>query len=475
MPDPIIADSDKPEQFIHSFDNGLTLLAERIPAVRSAAMTLLVPTGAAFDPVGQSGNATVLSDWILRGAGSRDSRALTSFLDGLGVQRSAQAETVFLRFSASMLGKNLLAVLPVYADIVRQPILADDGFAPSVDLAKQQLDAIEDEPSHKLSLLLRERHLPFPYGRPSVGRREDLEALTAEQLRTHFRSCVTPQSAILAIAGMFNWKDVVAAVESAFGTWTAGEPAPFVEQPAPRGNFHLPQKTNQSQIGLAWDAIPDAHPDSILLQTAMNVLSGGMGARLFTEIREKQGLCYSVQAGYASLKKLGAVMGYAGTAPDRAQRTLDSFIVEIHRLRKGVSAEELDRAKIGMKSRVIMQGESSGARAAALAYDFYHRGRTRTLEELGELIDAVSLPRVNDFLAANPVKDLTLVTIGPDPLSPGQPAAKIPPKRRSAKAAKKAKTAKSKPSKKSLPRKTKTKALRKSTTRKKTTKRRTRK
>jgi predicted Zn-dependent peptidase len=438
VPDHLVADSEKPEQFTHSLSNGLTLLAERIPAVRSAALTFLVPTGAAFDPVGQSGNATVLSEWMLRGAATRDSRALTSYLDGLGVQRSAQAETIFVRFSASMLGKNLLAVLPIYADIVQKPLLPDDGFAPSVDLAQQQLDAIEDEPAHKLSLLLRERHLPFPYGRPSVGRREDLEHLTPELLRTHYRSCVTPHGAILAVAGMFHWHDLVTAVESAFGPWTASTPVPLIEQPAPRGLFHLAQKTNQSQIGLAWNAVPDAHPDSLLLQTAMNVLSGGMGARLFTEIREKQGLCYSVQASYASLKSLGTVIGYAGTSPDRAQRTLDSFIAEIHRLRNGVTAEELDRATIGMKSRVIMQGESSGARAAAIAYDYYHRGRTRTLDELRTLIEGVTLDRVNSFLAANPVTDLTIVTIGPDPLAPGKKGAKTPTRRTTAKARKRA-------------------------------------
>src|SRR6185503_11085303 len=151
----------------------------------------------------------------------------------------------------------------------------------------------------------------------------------------------------------------------------------------------LKQETNQSQIGLAWDAIPDAHPDSILLQTAMNVLSGGMGARLFTEIREKQGLCYSVHAGYASLKTQGAIFGYSGTSPDRAQKTLDSFIIELHRLEKGITQDELDRAKIGMKSRVIMQGECAGTCAARLAHDFYHRGRTRTLDELRALIEAV--------------------------------------------------------------------------------------
>ncbi|HVT82357.1 MAG TPA: pitrilysin family protein [Phycisphaerae bacterium] len=407
---------DKPQQYLHSLANGLTLVAEFIPAVRSAAVTILVPAGASSDPLDQAGNATVLADWLLRGAGGRDNRALTACLDDLGVQRSLNAETVFLRLSGAMLGKNLLAVLPVFADILQRPMLPDDGFEPAIDLSLQQLDAIEDEPSHKLSLLLRERHYPFPFGRPSVGKREDLEALTPERLRDDCKQRLTPQGAILAVAGQFDWTALVAAVEKDFGGWKPLTPTALEILPGPRGNVHVTQETNQSQIGLAWDAVPDSHPDSILLQAAMNVLSGGMGARLFTEIREKQGLCYSVHAGYASLKKQGAIFGYSGTAPDRAQQTLDSFIHELHRFEAGVTHDELDRAKIGMKSRVIMQGESSGARAGAIAYDFYHRGRTRTLDELRDLIDGVNLKRVNDFLAANPVKELTVVTIGPNAL-----------------------------------------------------------
>jgi predicted Zn-dependent peptidase len=409
--------TDKPQQHVHALKNGLTLVAEKIPAVRSVAMTFLVPAGAASDPENATGSATVLSDWILRGAGNRNSHELTNYLDGLGIQRSASADNVFLRFSASLLGKNLLAVLPVYADIVQRPHLPDDGFEPSADLALQQLDAIEDEPAHKLSLLLRQRHLPFPFGRPSCGNREDLEALTPDQLRQDAKQRISPKNTILSIAGNFNWPDLVASVEKNFAGWAPTNPPALAESPAPRGTFHLTQETNQSQIGLAYDTLPDNHPDSILIHTAISVLSGGMGARLFTEIREKQGLCYSVNAGYASLKNLGSVFGYSGTSPDRAQKTLDSFLVELKRLQEGITQDEFDRAIIGMKSRTIMQGDSSAARAGSLAYDFYHRGRTRTLEEMRDLIESVTLAKVNNFLAANPIKNITVVTLGPTPLN----------------------------------------------------------
>lgn len=151
-----VPSADKPVQYIHSLANGLTLVAEAIPAVRSAAMTLLVPAGAATDDAGKGGGASVMSDWILRGAGKRDSRELTGYLDGLGVQRSTQAETVFMRFSAAMIGKDLLSVLPVYADIVQRPMLPEDGFEPARDLALQRLIRLlrhMQVPSHRCRLL----------------------------------------------------------------------------------------------------------------------------------------------------------------------------------------------------------------------------------------------------------------------------------------------------------------------------------
>lgn len=404
-------------QYFRQLPNGLTLVGEAIPNVRSAALTLLVRAGAATDPENGSGAATVLADWLLRGAGQRDSRGLSAYLDNLGVQRSSQAETIFMRFSASMLGKNLLAVLPVYADILQRPHLTDAAFAPARDLALQQLEAIEDEPSHKLGLLLRERHYEYPLGRPSVGTRQHLEQLTPAAGRTDFAQRFTPQGAILAVAGMFDWPALAAAVEEHFGSWPGKPAATLATRPAARAALHVTQETNQVQIGLAYDAPPDESPEGILVQTAVMVLSGGMGARLFTEIREKQGLCYSVHAGYHSFQERAAVLGYSGTAPERAQRTLDSFVRELARMQQGVTDEELSRAKIGMKARVIMQGESTGARAATLAYDFYQRGRTRTLEEVRALIDGVSLEKLNVFLAAHPTEDLTVVTIGPAALT----------------------------------------------------------
>lgn len=402
-------------QYFHQLANGLTLVAEKVEAVRSAAMALLVPAGASTDPSEALGSSNILADWIMRGAGHRDNRALTDYLDSLGVQRSCSAETVFMRFSASMLSRNLPAALEVYADIVQRPQLAESGFSPARDLAMQQIDAIEDEPSQKLNLMLRARHLPDPFGRAVVGQREHLAALKPEALRQDFHRRFNPRGAILSVAGDIDFPSLRDQVEKHFSSWQAQPALLPVVHAAPRGMQHLDQQTNQVQIGLAYDTVCESDPRSLLAQMAVGVLSGGMGARLFSEIREKQGLCYAVHAGYLSLKKPGpgVVIGYAGTVPERAQKTLDSFLVELHRLQRGVTSDELERTRIGMKSRVIMQGESSASRAGAIAADYHYYGRTRTLDELRSGIEAVSLADINNFLAANPPGAITVVTIGP--------------------------------------------------------------
>jgi predicted Zn-dependent peptidase len=115
-----------------------------------------------------------------------------------------------------------------------------------------------------------------------------------------------------------------------------------------------------------------------------------MSGRLFTEVREKRGLVYNVWAGYSSLKGSGSILGYAGTSNDRAQADDRHVRRRVVPVQEGVTADELQRAKTGLKASTIMQGESSSARAGAIAHDFFMRGRIRTLDEIKNAIDAVT-------------------------------------------------------------------------------------
>ncbi len=141
-----------------------------------------------------------------------------------------------------------------------------------------------------------------------------------------------------------------------------------------------------------------------------------MSSRLFNEVREKRGLCYTVFATLHSLRDRGSVMCYAGTGAERAQETLNVILDEFHRLTEGVTESELSRLKVQIRSHLIMQQESSRSRAASIAGDWFYLGRVRPLEELNSLIQNLTVGEVNTFLRQHPAAEFDLVTLGPRPL-----------------------------------------------------------
>lgn len=405
-----------PDIHQHTFPNGLQLLAEPMPGVQSAALTFLTPAGNGLQPADQLGVSNLLAEIVGRGAGGQTSRQHSEALDQLGVHRSTSAGNRHLRIGAALVGDKLLDALPLLLDQALRPNLEQSELEPARDLCLQEIDALDDEPQERVMLDLRARHFPDPLGRPGVGVREHLQALTLEQLHAYWTQAVRPGGSILAVAGRIDWPSLVERVGELTHAWTGTADEVVATGQPTRGVNHQLDQTQQVQIALAYDALPDPDERSILQRMATAVLSSGTASRLFSEVREKRGLCYSVYASYAGMKDRGAIIGYAGTTTPRAQETLDVMTAEIHRLSEGVTAEELERARVGMKSRLVMQGESSSARASAIAADQYVHGQPRTLDQLAARVDTATLEKVNAFLKDNSPGPMTVATIGPEAL-----------------------------------------------------------
>lgn len=143
-----------------------------------------------------------------------------------------------------------------------------------------------------------------------------------------------------------------------------------------------------------------------------------MSSRLFTEVRERRGLCYAISASLSTLRDEGRVMAYAGTTSERAQETLEVTVAEILRLHEGITEEELQRCKARAKSSLIMQQESTSSRASSLARDMYLLDRVVTLDEIHRRIDSLTVEQVRQFVVDHMPKSMVLVTIGPQPLAP---------------------------------------------------------
>jgi predicted Zn-dependent peptidase len=218
------------------------------------------------------------------------------------------------------------------------------------------------------------------------------------------------------VAGNVDWPRLVDAVGALFTDWApVDRPLPQASPPAD-GSPHIPFESNQCHIGIAFPSVPYRDPHYLRAWAAVGVLSDGMSSRLFTEVREKRGLCYTVSASLQTQLDRARVLCYAGTTAERAQETLDVTYAELVRLGAGIEQAELDRLKARIKSGLIMQQESTSSRSAAIARDWYHLGRVRSLDELGREIDALTAAKINAYLAEHPPSDFTFATLGPKPL-----------------------------------------------------------
>jgi predicted Zn-dependent peptidase len=360
----------------------------------------------------------MLSEWIMRGAGQRDSRALLTALDNLGVSHGESAQTLHTSLAAATLGRNLVEALEVFADVVLRPHLDDEEIEPIRALALQNLRSLEDDPGTKVIYELRRRHFPDPWGRPSPGTPEGVASVTPDELRAFHRRSYRPNGAILGVAGAIDWPTLRDAVGRLFGGWSP-QPEPAVaERAAGPLRDHILRETQQIQIALAYPSATVASPDYYRARAAAAILGGYSSARLFTEVREKRGLCYSVYASYESQRDRAAVLCYAGTSADRAQQTLDVTLEEIARLgRSGIELEELNTMRASLKSSLIMAQESSMSRSGTLASDWFHLGRVRSLAEISAALDALTPESVSAYAATQArADDLTILTLGPNAL-----------------------------------------------------------
>jgi predicted Zn-dependent peptidase len=381
---------------------------------------MLLAAGSATDPEGQNGSAQLLNGMIYRGAGDRDAKALSDALDNLGVQRGGGVGVEYTTLSGALLADDLEAALAVYADIARRPQLPADELDAERALALQAIQSLNDNPNQKLFIELSKVYFPGPFGRSTLGEIEDLQRIDHRALQADHAARYRPNGGVLAVAGGVDPERVREVAERLFGDWQGAPPAIQTPQARTQPHYqHLQQDTNQTQIAVAYPSrsLDDEHYYHERL--ALNILSGGMASRLFTEVRTKRGLVYTVFAAPRVFKGLGLVLGYAGTQPERAQECVDVMLGELRRISEGVTQAELDRARTGLLAALVMQGESTGARAGAMASDMYLINRPRSLDEIRSAVDGITLESLNQYLGQNPPHDFAVLTLGPSPVEVG--------------------------------------------------------
>ncbi len=384
--------------------------------LESAAFALLLPAGCMRDPSEQLGRASFACEMVQRGCGDRSSRQFVEDLEMLGADCSASVSAFHTIFGGAMPADGLDETLSIYSDVVRRPLLPEDQLEDGRALCLQEIRGMEDDLPQRLMIELRQRQYPQPYGRASQGTIEGISAIGLDDIRTQTQDFYQPQGGILSVAGRFEWGQLLRTAERLFGDWEPKEDQTVAESP-PRGNYHhIQHNSTQTHIAIAFPSAAYGTGDFYQARGAVGILSDGMSSRLFTEVREKRGLCYTVSASCHSIKGQGSVICYAGTTTDRAQETLDVLVEELVRLAEGVLPEELQRLKARIKTDLIMAQESSRTRSGSIAIDWYYLNRVQTVAEVGRIIDGLTCESINAYLADHPPSDFTIVTLGANEL-----------------------------------------------------------
>jgi predicted Zn-dependent peptidase len=404
---------------IHTLDNGMRVVVEPMPGARSAVMVFRFAFGAKDDPIDRLGLTRIAEDTSFKGTPVKDAHAIFDAFDNLGVRRGSATGVEYTEFQAQLLPRHFREVLALYCELFRTASFPDDQVEVAKALTLEELKRLEDNPAQQVLYLTHQAGLGDPMGRVPLGSPETVAAISAAGVRNHWAEQCHPGRIILSVAGGLDAAEVLDAAAEVLGEWPDGgqaEEAPPRVSVAAR-SVHHPKQSEQAHIGMVFGAVPRGHDLYYAGNVAVSVLSGGGSSRLFTEVREKRGLAYSVGAFYRARRGGGLISLYAGTTADRADETVSVCREEIQRLGRDVTQEELNRAKTVIGGRLFTTGDLPEGRAGSLAEDVFLEGKARSVDEIAAGVNRVSLDQIPAYLEAFPPAPLAQVALGPKPLS----------------------------------------------------------
>ena len=394
--------------------SGLTVAAER-RATPGFSFHLRLPLGSAHDPLGQEGSASVVEEWLYKGAGTLDAHGVQDALDDLGVRRGGGTDAEATFFAASGLNEDLGAALSLYAELLRRPALPDAELPILLDLARQDIEGMQDSPAERLGLEARRRLFSGGYAHPVSGTLEGLASITPASARAFWQRYGATGS-VLAVVADAAPEAVFELAEKLFGDWQAGETHPLEPSPKFGLSAHVHEDSQQTHFTFTGRGVSPHSPDWFAWHLSLTALSGGSASRLFHAVREERGLAYAAQAGAQVIGGQALLSGYAASTPQRAPETLSVMLSELRKWRQGLSCEEFARAQSALVASTVFGSESIRARSGGMARDLALFGRVREAAAMRGEIEALTQGGVNAFLSGYDPGPLSLISLGPAPL-----------------------------------------------------------
>ena len=384
----------------HTLSNGFQIVTENMPGLKSASIGIWVDVGGRHERLEQNGIAHFLEHMAFKGTKTRNALQIAEAIEDVGGFLNAYTSRENTAYYARVLQDDVPLALDVIGDILMNSTFEASDVELERGVILQEIGQAADTPDDIIFDWLQEVAYPDQaIGRPILGPAERVSAFNRDDLRSFVDEHYGPGQMILAAAGGIDHDKIVAQAEALFGHLSPILRDPSLMQPAKFGGGEIRRNKDLEQVhfALALDGPSYCDPEIYTAQIYASVMGGGVSSRLFQEIREKRGLCYTIFAQAGAHEDTGMTTIYAGTSAEQITELTNVTMDEMKRAADDMTAAEVARARAQMKAGLLMGLESPSNRAERLARLLSIWGRIPTLDETIDRIDAVTTGDVKEF------------------------------------------------------------------------------
>lgn len=384
----------------HTNENGLRIVLENIPAVRSVTIGVWVLTGSRNETKQNNGISHFIEHMFFKGTKTRSAQDIAEAFDAIGGQVNAFTSKEYTCFFAKVIDTHKEYALEILADMFFNSSFDEEEMEREKKVVLEEIKMYEDTPDDIVhDLLARASYGEHPLGYPILGTEEHLQSFKPDTLRNYIDERYTPENVVVSVAGNVD-DSFIHKVESYFDNFNSEVQRATLEKPAFLADkIERNKDTEQAHLCLGYNGFAVGHDNMYSLIIMNNVLGGSMSSRLFQEVREKQGLAYAVFSYHSSFLDNGLLTIYAGTGKEQLPLLQDTIKQTVDKLiTKGLTDKELRNSKEQLKGNLMLSLESTSSRMSRNGRNELLLNHHRTLDEMTNEIDAVNHEKIQHVI-----------------------------------------------------------------------------
>lgn len=383
---------------VTTLENGVTIAINQMPHLETVAFGTWIKSGARNEREAEHGIAHLLEHMAFKGTRKRNARQIAEAIENVGGDINAATSVETTAYHARMLSEDLPLGMEVLHDILTDSVFDDEELEREKHVVLQEIGAAQDTPDDLVFDIFQDAaYGGQPIGRPILGTPETVTGFSRDNLRDYLETHYLGRNLVISAAGKVDAGKFLEQASDLYGSLPAATPPKPVPATYRGGEAFVERDTSETQIVIGFEGRAYHARDFYASQLLSTILGGGMSSRLFQEVREKRGLCYSIYAFHWGFSDTGVFALNAATETEDLPRLMPVVIDELKRAADDIGQEEVDRARAQIRAGLMMAMESPGSRAAQIARQIILYGRPISNEELMERLNAISLTRIRDL------------------------------------------------------------------------------